>query len=63
MTDPKYKAFTVLEPFFDIAQRGLVGHVDGARLGGSRAKRARSPIAATPDCVPTLHVGPRSGKR
>jgi hypothetical protein len=29
MTDPKYKAFTALDPFFDIVQRGLAGHVDG----------------------------------
>ena len=29
MTDPKYKAFTALDPFFDIVQRGLAGRVDG----------------------------------
>ena len=29
MTDPKYKAFTALDPFFDIVQQGLAGHVDG----------------------------------
>jgi uncharacterized protein len=29
MTDPKYEAFTALDPFFDIVQRGLAGHVDG----------------------------------
>jgi ketosteroid isomerase-like protein len=29
MTDPKYKAFTALDPFFDIVQRGLAGQVDG----------------------------------
>jgi uncharacterized protein len=29
MTDPKYKAFTALDPFFDIVQLGLAGHVDG----------------------------------
>jgi hypothetical protein len=29
MADPKYKAFTALDPFFDIVQRGLAGHVDG----------------------------------
>jgi ketosteroid isomerase-like protein len=29
MTDPKYKAFTALDPLFDIVQRGLAGHVDG----------------------------------
>jgi len=25
MTDPKYKAFTALDPFFDIVQQGLAG--------------------------------------
>jgi ketosteroid isomerase-like protein len=30
MTDPKYKAFTALDPFFDIVQRGLAGRVAGA---------------------------------
>ena len=29
MTDPKYKAFAALGPFFDIVQRGLAGQVDG----------------------------------
>src|ERR1700730_5301608 len=29
MTDPKYKVFPELDPFFDIVQRGLAGHVDG----------------------------------
>jgi len=29
MIDPKYKAFTALDPFFDIVLRGLAGHVDG----------------------------------
>jgi ketosteroid isomerase-like protein len=29
MTDPKYKAFTALDPFFDIVQEGLAGEVDG----------------------------------
>jgi ketosteroid isomerase-like protein len=29
MTDPRYKAFTALDPFFDIVQRGLANHVDG----------------------------------
>ncbi len=26
MTDPKYKAFTALDPFFDIVKQGLAGH-------------------------------------
>src|SRR5258708_6790342 len=29
MTDPKYKVFGALDPFFDIVQQGLAGHVDG----------------------------------
>ena len=29
MTDPKYAAFTALDPFFKIALQGLVGLVDG----------------------------------
>ena len=29
MTDPKYKSFTALDPFFDIVQQGLAGLVDG----------------------------------
>src|SRR5260370_29293283 len=29
MTDPKYAAFTALDPFFEIVQQGLAGLVDG----------------------------------
>ena len=29
MTDPKYQAFTALDPFFAIVQQGLGGRVDG----------------------------------
>ena len=29
MTDSTYTAFGALDPFFDIVQRGLAGHVDG----------------------------------
>ena len=29
MSDPKYKVFAALDPFFDIVQRGLAGHVEG----------------------------------
>jgi len=29
MTDPKYQAFTALDPFFAIVQQGLGGMVDG----------------------------------
>jgi hypothetical protein len=29
MSDPKYKVFAALDPFFDIVRRGLAGHVEG----------------------------------
>ena len=29
MSDPKYAAFTALDPFFEISQQGLAGLVDG----------------------------------
>jgi len=29
MTNPKYKAFAALDPFFDVVQQGLTGLVDG----------------------------------
>jgi hypothetical protein len=29
VTDPKYAAFTALDPFFEISQQGLAGLVDG----------------------------------
>ncbi len=29
VTDPKYAAFTALDPFFDIVQQSLAGLVDG----------------------------------
>jgi ketosteroid isomerase-like protein len=29
MTDPKYKVFAALDPFFNVVQRGLAGQVDG----------------------------------
>jgi ketosteroid isomerase-like protein len=29
MTDPKYKVFAALDPFFNIVQQGLAGQVDG----------------------------------
>jgi ketosteroid isomerase-like protein len=29
MSDPKYKLLAALDPFFDIVQQGLAGHVDG----------------------------------
>ena len=29
MTDPKYKAFSALDPFFDIVRQGLADQVDG----------------------------------
>jgi hypothetical protein len=38
MTDPKYKAFTALDPFFDIVQEGLAGQVDLYTLARRRGK-------------------------
>jgi hypothetical protein len=29
MTDPRYAAFTALDPFFEISQQSLAGLVDG----------------------------------
>jgi len=29
MTNPRYKAFAALDPFFDVVRQGLAGHVDG----------------------------------
>jgi ketosteroid isomerase-like protein len=40
MTDPKYKAFAALDPFFDIVQQGLAGLVDGAHYFDTIAENA-----------------------
>jgi hypothetical protein len=40
MTDPKYKAFAALDPFFDIVRRGLAGHVDGGHYFDTIADNA-----------------------
>jgi hypothetical protein len=40
MTDPKYKAFTALDPFFDIVQQGLAGQVDGEHYFDTIAENA-----------------------
>src|SRR6202022_2856823 len=40
MTDPKYKAFTALDPFFDIVQQGLAGQVDGDHYFDTIAENA-----------------------
>jgi ketosteroid isomerase-like protein len=40
MTDPKYKAFTALNPFFDIVLRGLAGQVDGDHFFDTIAEHA-----------------------
>ena len=40
MTDPKYKAFTALDPFFDIVQEGLAGQVDGDHYFDTIAENA-----------------------
>jgi ketosteroid isomerase-like protein len=40
MSDPKYKVFAALDPFFDIVQRGLAGHVEGDHYFDSIADNA-----------------------
>ncbi len=40
MTDPKYKAFAALDPFFDIVQQGLAGEVDGDHYFDTIAENA-----------------------
>jgi ketosteroid isomerase-like protein len=40
MTDPKYKAFKALDPFFRIVQQGLAGLVDGDHYFDSIAENA-----------------------
>ena len=40
MPDLRYKAFTALDPFFDIVQQGLAGLVDGAHYFDSIADNA-----------------------
>ena len=40
MVDPKYTAFTALDPFFDIARQGLAGLVDGNHYFDTIAKDA-----------------------
>ena len=40
MTDQEYKAFTALDPFFNIVQQGLAGKVDGKHYFDTIADRA-----------------------
>jgi uncharacterized protein len=40
MTDPKYKAFKALDPFFAIVQQGLAGQVDGEHYFDTIAENA-----------------------
>jgi len=40
MTDPKYKAYAALDPFFGIVQRGLTGRVDGSHYFDTIADNA-----------------------
>lgn len=40
MTDPQYKAFTALNPFFDIVRQGLAGQVDGDHYFDTIAENA-----------------------
>jgi hypothetical protein len=42
MTDPKYQAFTALDPFFDIVQQGLAGQVAMATIISIQLPRTRS---------------------
>ena len=54
---PKYAAFSALDPFFDVVQRGLSGLVDGEHYFDTIAKNAtfefRYDIAAWPKRVET----------
>jgi hypothetical protein len=56
MTNPKYAAFTALDPFFQIAQQGLAGLVDGDHylLARRSAGLTGQPSAAPP-------AGPNTG--
>ena len=40
MTDPNYRAFAALDPFFDIVQQGLAGHVEGNHYFDTIAENA-----------------------
>jgi len=40
MTEPQYKAFTALDPFFNIVKKGLAGQVDGDHYFDSIADHA-----------------------
>jgi uncharacterized protein len=40
LSDPKYKAFTALDPFFNIVQQGLAGKVDGSHYFDTIADHA-----------------------
>ena len=40
MSDPKYEAFTALDPFFDIVRQGLAGRVDGSHYFDTIADNA-----------------------
>jgi hypothetical protein len=42
MTDPKYQAFTALDPFFDIVRQGLAGQVAMATIISIPLPRTRS---------------------
>ena len=42
MTDPKYAAFTALDPFFDIVQQGFSGLADGDHYFDTIADEAES---------------------
>ena len=50
MTDPKYAAFTALDPFFDIVQQGLAGLVDGDHYFDTIADDRSLPSRAERSC-------------
>jgi len=54
VTDPKYAAFTALDPFFDIVKQGLAGLVDGdhpTRQNHGRVRYAVEFHAIQPQCA------------
>lgn len=70
---PKYAAFSALDPFFEVVQRGLSGLVDGEHYFDTIAKNAifefRYDIAGWPkrvesrDALMALYRGYRSASR
>ena len=62
MTDPRYKAFAALDPFFDIVQLGLAGQVDGNHYFDAIAENAV--FEYPPEDAPlSWHLSPNDGKQ